>query len=115
MAMDELSVVLTARELINKVGPTAIPVPIKPYAEQVGAVLHVDHDLTAEEAGYAFEKNGKHHICINGKDSEERQRFTACHELAHIALGLPSHHAGLPWSSYAKRQSTAIPFDEFAP
>jgi hypothetical protein len=70
MAMDELSVVLKARELINKVGPIAIPVPIKPYAEQVGAVLHVDHDLAADEAGYAFEKNGKHHICINGKDDK---------------------------------------------
>lgn len=114
MAMDELSVVLKARELINKVGPIAIPVPIKPYAEQVGAVLHVDHDLAADEAGYAFEKNGKHHICINGKDSEERQRFTACHEVAHIALGLPSDHAGLPWWSYAKRSPHEIACDVFA-
>jgi hypothetical protein len=114
MAVDELSVVLKARELINKVGPSTIPVAIKPYVEQVGAVLHVDHGLAADEAGYAFEKNGKHHICINGKDSEERQRFTACHEVAHIALGLPSDHKELPWWSYAKRSPNEIFCDVFA-
>ena len=114
MVVDELSVVLKARELINKVGPSTIPVPIKPYVEQVGAVLHVDHGLAADEAGYAFEKNGKHYICINGKDSEGRQRFTACHEVAHIALGLPSDHNELPWWSYAKRSPNEIFCDIFA-
>jgi Zn-dependent peptidase ImmA (M78 family) len=112
--MDELSVVLKAREFITEVGPTAIPVPINPYVEQVGAALHIDHDLAADEAGYAFEKNGKHHICINGKDTEERQRFTACHEVAHIALGIPSDHAALPWWSYAKRSPNEIACDVFA-
>lgn len=114
MAMDELSVVLKARELINKVGPSTIPVSIKSYVDHVGAVLHVDENLGADEAGYAFEKDGKLHICINGKDSEERQRFTACHEVAHIALGIPSDHAGLPWWSYAKRSPNEIACDVFA-
>jgi hypothetical protein len=49
--MDEFSAVNKARHLVNKVGPTAIPVPIEPYLEQAGAVLHVDHDLGSDEAG----------------------------------------------------------------
>jgi Zn-dependent peptidase ImmA (M78 family) len=112
--MDELSVVLKARELINKVRPTTIPVPIKSYVEQVGAVLRVEHDLEPNEAGWSFESNGKHYICVNAKDREERQRFTACHELAHIVLRLPSDHKELPWWSYAKRSPNEIFCDVFA-
>jgi hypothetical protein len=59
MAMDEFSVVLKARELINNVRPTAIPVPIEPYLERIGAVLRVDHTLGANEAGYTVEVKGK--------------------------------------------------------
>jgi hypothetical protein len=53
----------------------------------------------ADEAGFTVEIKGKHHIHVNGNDSEERQRFTACHEAAHIKLGLPSEHCELPWWS----------------
>lgn len=112
--MDELSVVLKARELVNKVGPTTIPVPIKPYLDQIGAVLRVDHDLGANEAGYTVDIQGKRYIHVNGNDSDEHQRFTACHEAAHIELGLPSEHAELPWWSYAKRSPNEILCDVFA-
>lgn len=112
--MDELTVVLKARELIRKVGPTTIPVPIKGYADHVGAVLRVEHDLAADEPGYSFESNGKHYICVNGKDSDERRNFTACHEIAHIVLGLPSEHQAGPWWSYAKRPPNEIACDVFA-
>jgi Zn-dependent peptidase ImmA (M78 family) len=103
MAVDELSIVLKARSLINKVSPDTIPVPIEAYVQHVGAVLHFDRELGPDEPGWCFQKDGKHHICVNAKDREERQRFTACHELAHIVLGLPSKHVELPWWSYAKR------------
>lgn len=112
--MDELSVVLKARELINKVSPTIIPFPIEAYVEHVGAVLRPRHDLEPDEPGWCFESNGKHYICVNAKDREERQRFTACHELAHIVLGLPSEHKELPWWSYAKRSPNEIFCDVFA-
>jgi Zn-dependent peptidase ImmA (M78 family) len=112
--MDELTVVLKAREFISKVGPTTIPVPIEPYAGQVGAVLRVDHDLGVDEAGYSLTLNGKHYIHINGNDSDERRRFTACHEIAHIALGLPSDHQTGPSWSYAKRSPNEIACDVFA-
>lgn len=114
MAVDEFSVVLKARQLVNKVGPTTIPVPIKPYVEHVGAVLRVEHDLDPDELGFSFENNAKHYVCVNGKDGEERQRFTACHEVAHIALRIPSDHKELPWWSYAKRSPNEILCDVFA-
>lgn len=112
--MDEFSVVLKARELINKVSPTIIPVLIEAYVEHVGAVLRPRHDLEPDEPGWCFESNGKHYICVNAKDREERQRFTACHELAHIVLKLPSEHKELPWWSYAKRSPNEIFCDVFA-
>jgi hypothetical protein len=112
--VDEFSVVLKARELINKVSPTIIPVLIEAYVEHVGAVLRPRHDLEPDEPGWCFESNGKHYICVNAKDREERQRFTACHELAHIVLKLPSEHKELPWWSYAKRSPNEIFCDVFA-
>jgi hypothetical protein len=66
------------------------------------------------EPGWSFESNGKYYICVNGNDSKERCRYTACHELAHIVLGLPSDHKELPWWSYAKRSPNEIFCDVFA-
>jgi Zn-dependent peptidase ImmA (M78 family) len=114
MAMDEFQAVLRARELVRKVNPTTIPVPIELYAQEVGAVVRPQNDLGPDEAGYCFESKGKRFICTNANERPERQRFTACHEVAHIRLGLPSQHAGLPWWSYAKRPLAEILCDVFA-
>jgi Zn-dependent peptidase ImmA (M78 family) len=114
MAMDEFSAVMKARQLVNKVAPTVIPVPIEPYLERIGAALRTDHDLGANEAGYTVEVKGKRYIYVNGNDNDERQRFTACHEAAHIDLGLPSEHVELPWWSYAKRSPNEICCDVYA-
>jgi len=112
--MDELGAVLKARELVNNVNPTAIPVPVESYVEQVEAVLRPQTDLGPDEPGWSFNNNGKHYICVNANDRLERQRFTVCHELAHIVLGLPSDHQALPWWSYAKRPPAEIWCDVFA-
>lgn len=111
--MDELSAVLKARELVTKVNPAAIPPSVEAYAEAAGAVLRIEHDLEPDEAGWCFQRSSKHYICINGKDNQERQRFTACHELGHIVLGLPSEHSGPSWS-YARRSPNEILCDVFA-
>ncbi len=58
-------------------------------------------------------RSGKRYICVNGNDREERQRFTICHEIAHIVLGLPSEHKAQPWWS-AKRPLAERLCDIFA-
>ena len=112
--MDGLRAVLQAREFVRKVKPTAFPVPIESYAKEIEAVVRPQTDLGAEEAGYCFQSGGKYFLCTNGNDSSERQRFTACHEIAHIVLRLPSQHSTDPWWSYEKRPLAEILCDVFA-
>ena len=112
--MDEFQAVLKARELVKKVNPATIPVPVELYAQEVGAVIPPQSDMSPDEAGYCFENKGKRFICTNANDSPERQRFTVCHEAAHLRLGLPSQHTNLPWWSYAKRPLAEILCDVFA-
>jgi hypothetical protein len=76
--------------------------------------MRVADDLGADEAGYTVEIKGKHYIYVNGNDSDERQRYTACHEAAHIELGLPTEHAELSSWSYVKRSPNEILCDVFA-
>jgi len=114
MGMDEFQAVLKARELVQKVKPTSVPVPAELYVQEVGAVIRPQDDMEADEAGYCFESNGKRFICTNAKDRPERQRFTVCHEVAHLWLGLPSQHESGPWWSYAKRPLAEILCDVFA-
>lgn len=112
--MDELSAVLKARELVNKVSPTSLPVSVKAYADQVGAIIHVDEDLQPDEQGYCVDINGKLRICVNENDDETRRRFSVCHEIAHRVLELPSEHSGVSSWSYAKRSPNEILCDVFA-
>lgn len=112
--MDELSVVLKARALVNKIAPSTIPVPIESYVAEIDAVLHLDDSLGPEEPGWSFPKDGRYHICVNATDRKERQRFTACHEIAHVVLGLPSEHDAAPWWSFSKRSPNEILCDVFA-
>jgi Zn-dependent peptidase ImmA (M78 family) len=112
--MDEFQAVLKARELVKKVNPTSIPVPVEPYAEDVGAVIRPQSDMGPDEAGSCFEMNGKRFICTNASDRSERQRFTVCHEVAHLKLGLPSQHQNLPWWSYERRPLAETLCDVFA-
>lgn len=113
--MDELSVVLRAREFVNKVNPKTIPVPVNAYVDHIGGTLKIVRDLGPDEDGWsAMKPDGKYGICVNGNHTNERQRFTVCHELAHIILGLPSEHAsGSSWS-YVKRPPNEILCDVFA-
>jgi Zn-dependent peptidase ImmA (M78 family) len=113
--MDELSVVLKARGFVNEVNPTGFRFPVKAYVDHIQDTLKVDHSLGPDEDGWsAMKPNGKYGICVNGNQSGERQRFTVCHELAHIILGLPSEHGSGPSWSYAKRSPNEILCDVFA-
>ena len=112
--MDELSVILKAREFIKTVAPQTVPVPVKEYVDYIGAVVRKEDDLEPDEPGWSFKNKGKHYICVNTKDSRERQRFTVCHEMAHIILDLPSDHSTGPSWSYARKPQNEIFCDVFA-
>ena len=108
MAIDEFTAVLRAREFVRKVNPAIIPVAVEKYADEVTAVIRPEADLGPDEAGYSFQAKEKYFICTNANNSLERQRFTICHEVAHIKLKIPSQHQALPWWSYAKRPLAEI-------
>ena len=112
--MDEFAAVIKAREFVRKVNPASMPVRVEAYVEEAKAVLRPQTDMGADEPGWSFCSGGKHYICVNANDRPERQRFTICHEFAHIILGLKSEHKALPWWSYAKRPPEEIICDVFA-
>jgi hypothetical protein len=111
-AIDEMSAVLKARAFVSKVAPRAIPVPMEGYLAEAKAIVRVEDDLQEGLLGMSFSLSGKTYICVNGKDSAERQRFTICHEIAHVVLGLPSDHNVQWWS--AKRPMAERLCDIFA-
>jgi IrrE N-terminal-like domain len=112
--VDELTAMLKARELVNKVAPADIRVSVEAYAKEVCATIRVEYDLKPDESGYCVPGKGKYRIVTNGNEDETRQRFTVCHEIAHIVLGLPSEHTSMPSWSYAKRSPNEILCDVFA-
>jgi len=114
MPMDEFTAVLRARNIVTAVNPGDIPVDVEAYAAHVGAVIRRQSDLGPDEPGWSFESGGKHYICVNENDLEERRRFTICHEIAHIVLELSSEHKSLPWWSYSTRPLNEILCDIFA-
>jgi Zn-dependent peptidase ImmA (M78 family) len=112
--MDEFTAVLKAREFVKKANPTTTRVPMEAYLDLVGAKLKLDRTMAADEAGCSFELNGRRFIGVNANDRHKRQRFSICHEVAHIILELASEHGASPWWSYAKRSPNEILCDVFA-
>jgi hypothetical protein len=112
--VDEFTAILRARELVGRVNSPKIPVLLESYLDAVGCILRVAADLSADEPGFSVTIGGQEHIVVNNSDSAERQRFTACHELGHIVLKLPSEHAESPLWSYSKRPPNEICCDVFA-
>ncbi|MEW8418840.1 MAG: ImmA/IrrE family metallo-endopeptidase [Candidatus Thiodiazotropha endolucinida] len=117
--MDEFSVILKARQFIKDAGITSVPVDIDKYASAANAKIKISFDLEDDESGQTFPLAGKHIITINGNHLEERQRFTALHEIAHIVLELPSQHHGTNVTtsdlvSYRRRPKEEIMCDVFA-
>ena len=112
MAIDETTAVLKARAFVSKANPSTVPVPMDGYLAEAKAVVRVEDDLQEGMLGVSFSVSGKNYICVNGNDSPERQRFTICHEIAHIVLGLTSDHKAQWWS--AKRPMAERLCDIFA-
>ena len=84
------------------------------YLQKVGARLKSDV-LSEGESGYTLTKrDGTSTVVVNKLERLERQRFSTCHEVAHIVLELSSHHEEIPSWSYAKRDQNEIWCDMFA-
>jgi len=115
--MNELTVIMRAREYIESCDIT-IPVNINQYLKHSNADLKVRTDLDDSEAQGSFRSGNRHIIYVNGAHSEERQRFTILHELAHIELKLQSQHGQTLSSNYlyrySKRPKEEILCDVFA-
>jgi Zn-dependent peptidase ImmA (M78 family) len=114
--VDPLTAVIKARDLMQRVNTRSIPVPLEPYLKELRCELKVKQNLGPKESGYSFPSpsGDKHFIVVNGKESPERQRFTAFHEMAHIELGLPSEHTDGPSLSFARRSPNEMCCDIFA-
>lgn len=112
--MDEADVQQKARVFVAGVDASNIRDDLSPYVAAVNAKV-VREELGEGESGYTITKpNGKHVITVNSLEPEERQRFTICHEVAHIALNLPSSHDEVPSWSFAKRHPNEVSCDTFA-
>lgn len=117
---DEFGVVLQARKFVEEAGIDSIPVDLDRYLSMdgVNAKCKVDNALADDEAGQTAVISGRHCIFVNGLHPRERQRFTICHELAHIVLGLPSIHEQSTGDeallSYVKRPREEVLCDVFA-
>jgi hypothetical protein len=112
--MDEADVTQKARAFVAKVDVSGIREDLTPYVVAANAKVKKE-ELSEGESGYTITKpNGKHVITVNSLETEERQRFTICHEIAHIVLALESSHEEVPSWSYAKRHPNEIACDTFA-
>jgi Zn-dependent peptidase ImmA (M78 family) len=112
--MDEADVQQKARVFVASVGTNDIQNDLMPYAQAANARI-VKEELSEGESGYTLTKpSGKHIITVNSLEPLERQRFTICHEIAHIILELPSSHTEVPSWSFAKRDLNEVMCDTFA-
>ncbi len=112
--MDEAAVRQKARSFVAQVDIANIREDLSAYVVAANAKVKKD-ELGQGESGYTLTKpSGKHIITVNSLETEERQRFTICHEIAHIVLGLESSHEEVPSWSYAKRHPNEVACDAFA-
>ena len=112
--MDEADTQQKARAFVASVDTSNIQNDLSVYVQKANAKLKQE-ELNDGESGFTVTRsNGQHIITVNSLEIEQRQRFTVCHEIAHIILGLPSQHDELPSWSYAKRDLNEVMCDTFA-
>jgi len=112
--IDELSIRMKARQFMAGLDLSRVDEDLSVYVEKVNAKLSTE-EMDEGESGYTLtRRNGKSSIVVNDLERKERQRFSACHEVAHLVLGLASNHQETPSWSYAKRDDNEIACDIFA-
>jgi hypothetical protein len=116
--VDEATAVLRARRLLRTLTRDQVLAPVESYLAAIeglpsNIILRRDDSLGADEAGHTVSVSGKNCIILNANDLPERQRFTACHEVAHIVLGLPTEHENAS-TPFARRPLNERICDVFA-
>lgn len=112
--IDELAIRMKARQFMAGLDLSHIHEDLSVYVEKVNAKLSTE-EMEGGESGYTItRRNGKSSIVVNELERRERQRFSACHEVGHLVLGLASNHQETPSWSYAKRDDNEIACDIFA-
>jgi Zn-dependent peptidase ImmA (M78 family) len=112
--MNEVEVHQRARAFIAPLDLRNIRHDLSVYLKAANAIVWKEEMADGESGTTLTRPDGKHVITVNLRESIERQRFTVCHEIAHVVLGLPSTHDGVPSWSYAKRHPNEIACDWFA-
>lgn len=116
--MDEATVVLRARQMSRHLSVDQVQLPLASFVKALSGVpdnivIRLDDTLDHDQAGHTVAVAGKQCIIINGNDRAERQRFTACHEIAHIVLELATEH-GEREGPFPGRSPNEILCDVFA-
>jgi len=112
--IDEAAIRSKARQYMAGLDLSNIANDLSVYTSRVNAKIRLE-ELSEGESGYTLtRRDGKSSIVVNELERRERQRFSACHEVAHLMLGLPSDHKEAPSWSYAKRDDNEIACDIFA-
>jgi Zn-dependent peptidase ImmA (M78 family) len=111
--VDDAQVQSIARSFVARIDISNIQKDLTAYVEAANARLDFE-EMGDGQSGCSFIVKGKQVITINSRETEERQRFTICHEVAHLVLELPSSHDTVPSWSYAKRDLNEVLCDKFA-
>jgi IrrE N-terminal-like domain len=111
--LDELFIATKAREFVRTYGPLPLPVSVDKYAAQIGGEVAAETLGEHEDAWSFRDTGGKYRICVNCAHNSRRQRFSVCHEVAHVVLEIASDHSAPSWS-YARRPAGEVACDVFA-
>jgi len=76
---------LLARQLLEEVGWTSLPVDPQQIAEQLGIVV-ANAPMTDDVSGMLVREPDRIVIGVNGNHHENRKRFTIAHEIGHLRL-----------------------------
>jgi Zn-dependent peptidase ImmA (M78 family) len=112
--LDELAIRSSARKFMAGLDLSNIDQNLSVYTNKVQAKLGTE-EMDEGQSGYTLTKrDGSSVIIVNELERRERQRFSVCHEVGHIVLGLKSDHRETPPWSYSKRDENEIACDIFA-
>lgn len=112
--MDEAEAQQLARSFIAGLDISNVRDDLSVYVKAANAKV-IEEELGEGESGTTMTlPNGKHIITVNSLEPLARRRFTICHEVAHIKLGLASSHEEVPAWGFAKRHPNEVTCDTFA-